>query len=405
MSNHNSYICGDINRISSDNELIQEIKCEYEKINNDWLVLHYKATLFLAIVAFLIECVMSPLLIRLGVLTTSVEKYILKFIVVPSCADFLCLAAAMLVMKTRRLSNKQKNYIISLIFVLISTILFTVHNIFYATYSMFAVAIILTTIYVDYYLTFITSLFCIFSLVFSELFIKWDLDRTTIYEDSFRLGNFLIAIFVLIACFMICLVGIYYGRKKNETSIRKEIDRQFLEKKLCTDDLTGVYNRRALHDALRDMETCDDNEEYIFVIADIDRFKRVNDGHGHQVGDFILMGFAQILNEYSEGARVFRYGGDEFCLLFHNTAMKRAVAICENIRLKMNALHYSEHPMLRLTVSMGLAAYSRHINTAQLFVRADQTLYLAKEVRNTIRIYDEDVQSKTVYKDLSMQNE
>ena len=136
---------------------------------------------------------------------------------------------------------------------------------------------------------------------------------------------------------MACMIEISYEKQKNEASILKEIERQMLAKKLLTDELTGVFSRKALHDAMRDMVTIQTDDSYILGIADIDNFKNLNDSYGHHIGDLYLIEFAKALKECSTKVSVFRYGGDEFCLLFCNIGMDEAVQACQTIQQKNEA--------------------------------------------------------------------
>ena len=367
---------------------IYEIKKEYEKIDRDWLTLHYKVSVGFVLFAFVVECLMGIIIIHSDFLNTSVSHYIFKFIVFPSGVNFCCILLDTLLLRSPKVSQNQKIFAISFFFVLICFMLFTVHSAFVATYYIFAVAMFMTTIYASYYVTVITSAASILGLVFSELFIRWDLDKQSVFESTLRLGNFLVALAVLTAVAIVCLVQIRYERKKNGASIQKELERQKLQKKVQTDELTGAMSRKALHDAMRDIEADTQTNSYILVIADIDHFKLVNDNFGHQHGDVCLIAFAEILQSECEPNTVFRYGGDEFCLLFCNVEMEQVVAACWRMLGKVEALKFEAEPESTLTASFGIAAFHLPMNAAQLFVQADQALYQAKEARNTVCFYE-----------------
>lgn len=366
---------------------IDEIRGEYKRIDNNWLHLHYKISIVLVIFALMVECLMALILVNSDMLSTTVGRYIEKFILAPSGINIIWILIATMVMRSKRISQNQKIYAVSLILVAVCFVLFVAHNAFVATYYLFAVAIILTTIYVNYYLTFITALTSIAALIGAELFVKWDIDKIGIFESTLRMGDFLISISILIACSFICMIKIRYEKQKNEASIRKEMERQLLTQRIQRDELTGAYSRKALHDALRDMEANETNETFIFAIADIDNFKNVNDNLGHHAGDLCLIEFTKILKASSGKSKVFRYGGDEFCLLFCNADISEAVSTCEQIRQKLKELCFDEYPTLQLSVSFGLAAYSESLNAARLFINADQALYEAKKDRDTIRVF------------------
>lgn len=368
-----------------DDPHIHEIRREYSRIDSNWLLLHYKTALFLVVFAIFVECSMAFIIINSDMMSTTVDIYVLKFILIPSLVNILCIIADSLVLKSKRLSQYIKIYTVSLSFVFICFVLFSVHSTFTATYYIFALAIILTMIYASYRLTFITSVSSVAALVLSELFIKWDLDKPSIYGSTVRMGDFLVSLSILFACSAVCMAGIAYSKKKNEASIQKEIEREYLKLRLQIDDLTGVFNRKALHDKLRDIEA-EAESEYIFAIADLDNFKAVNDNYGHHVGDLCLIEFSKILEEVCGASYVFRYGGDEFCLFFKGRDIDKAVIACRKIQMGIERLKFQEYPKLGLTASFGLAEYPERDNAARLFISADQALYEAKKSRNAIRI-------------------
>ncbi len=371
-----------------DKLVIEEIREEYKKIDNDWLVFQYKISIGLFVFAIVVECIMSLLLTNSDMLTTSINRYILKFIIAPSLVNFFFIIGDTLIIRSKKLTQDQKIFGISINLVLLCFVLFTVHNAFIATYFLFVFAIILTTIYANIHLTGITALLSLVALIISELFIKWDADKPSVFYSIQRLSEFLISLCIIIAASAVCLVKISFIYKKNEASIQKEMERVVLEQRLKTDELTGVLNRKALHDAMRDLEMSESTTSYIFGIADIDNFKSVNDQLGHLVGDNCLFEFATMLEERSRGASVFRYGGDEFCLIFENVNMEEAVSTCENIQSELIEVYSKKYPTLDISVSFGLTHYLADGNSARLFINADQALYDAKELRNTIRIYE-----------------
>lgn len=372
---------GDVERLH-----IDELRKKCRRIDHNWLVLHYKISLSLVLFACIIECLLGVVMIHSELLTTSVHRYIWKYIVIPTIFNFFCIAIDIWVMRSKRFSQTQKIYTVSLLFVAICFVLFSVHSALTATFSIFSIAIILTTIYASYRVTCITALTSIGALVLSELFIRWDTDKASIFESTSRFGSFVISLSMLIAFSAVCMVKIYYERRKIETSIQLEMERCQLQKKLDLDTLTGTLNRKALHDTLRDMEESPSDIPYILAVADIDNFKGINDRLGHAVGDQILIAYANVLQQHRGKASVFRYGGDEFCLLFEHADMEEAVSSCKQIQENLSAVLLEDGLPLKLTASFGLAAYSQELNAARLFVQADQALYKAKESRNAISI-------------------
>ena len=89
-------------------------------------------------------------------------------------------------------------------------------------------------------------------------------------------------------------------------------------------------------------------EDHVLAVVDIDNFKSINDRFGHYMGDRCLIEFARVLMEHSCDYTPYRYGGDEFCLLFHNMTMEAAVLVCEEIRQLTEKIRIEEEREIRL---------------------------------------------------------
>ncbi len=365
-----------------------EIEKQYQTIDYDWLRLHYKTTVGIVVFALVMECLMSLVFARSGLIHTTMERYVLKYIIIPSGINLSCILAETLIMKSGQFSQKQKIYSVSLMLVLISFVLFTVHSGFTATYYIFPGAIMMTIIYADQRLTGITALFCLGSAAFSEILIKWDSDKIGIFDSSLSMGNFLVSMVILVAFSAASMVVIRFEQKKNAASIRTDLERHQLKQSIQVDELTGIYNRKALDEAMAVMEVQRPCEDHVLAVVDIDNFKSINDRFGHYMGDRCLIEFARVLMEHSCDYTPYRYGGDEFCLLFHNMTMEAAVLVCEEIRQLTEKIRIEEEREIRFTASFGLSAYSSQLDAEQLFVLSDYALYDAKRVRNSVRVYE-----------------
>src|SRR5687767_410520 len=181
----------------------------------------------------------------------------------------------------------------------------------------------------------------------------------------------------------------------------EERERQLLEanEKLRhmsrTDGLTGLDNRRYLEQQLDMMYAHSErlNEPLSCVICDLDRFKTVNDTHGHHAGDAVLRQFAAILkHEAREIDRVGRYGGEEFVILLPGTVLDAAVTFAERVRKQIEDHTFTfDGGTLRRTASFGVAAWPHpRITTCEgIMRRADDALYVAKETgRNRVVRFD-----------------
>lgn len=145
------------------------------------------------------------------------------------------------------------------------------------------------------------------------------------------------------------------------------------------DPLTGLPNRRAFEEAFaarRDGRLC-------LALADVDRFKRINDGFGHGVGDRVLSAIADTLRVSCDGHMVARHGGEEFAVLIHDLSLERAAELLEDARAGLSAKRFrsreTDRLIGRVSMSVGLVAIEPGETLEQAFARADRLLYTAKE--------------------------
>jgi len=162
-----------------------------------------------------------------------------------------------------------------------------------------------------------------------------------------------------------------------------------LSEKAMRDPLTGLLNRRAFHERLR--EESDRSRRYgdsfALILLDLDRFKAVNDTFGHDVGDEVLRWIGRILSEHTRSADApFRIGGEEFAVLAPATTGPVARAVADRL---VGIISEAAPPLdlnLRVTASAGWASSPDHgRNSEALFTLADQALFAAKAAgRNTV---------------------
>jgi diguanylate cyclase (GGDEF)-like protein len=152
-----------------------------------------------------------------------------------------------------------------------------------------------------------------------------------------------------------------------------------------TDPLTGIGNKRYFSDSF-DKEFSYHVRYQLFMgllIIDIDHFKKINDEHGHQMGDEIIKRFAQrikkILRNESSIARI---GGEEFTVIVRNTSEKGIISVAQRIRHTINSAPFEICGKdVKLTASIGISVFSTKSKNSKkkLFEEADRRLYKAKE--------------------------
>lgn len=176
--------------------------------------------------------------------------------------------------------------------------------------------------------------------------------------------------------------------KKNNKELAKrnnELEQalQRIEELAMRDELTGVFNRRFLMEAIRnERQRCErTGGAFTLCILDVDHFKHVNDRHGHLAGDRVLQEIAKTASEALRQTDYFgRYGGEEFAMVLTGTIADGAMITAERVRRQIEQIDFSAiAPDFRVTVSIGIADSRSGEDSAITFKRADEALYQAKE--------------------------
>jgi diguanylate cyclase (GGDEF)-like protein len=169
------------------------------------------------------------------------------------------------------------------------------------------------------------------------------------------------------------------------------------EQRTMTDPLTGLYNRRSMESLMeREVALAERHQRPLsLVMIDLDKFKEVNDAHGHAAGDHLLRSFADCVRiTLRKTDLAFRYGGDEFAIALPQTPIGQAQQVVQKLRQAFAAVDFSS-AIARLdhqpTLSIGLAERNAAWNLltlSSLISAADQALYDAKAAnRNCVRTY------------------
>lgn len=184
--------------------------------------------------------------------------------------------------------------------------------------------------------------------------------------------------------------------KKKIEKLEKE--RQILKHARKFDPFTGLYNKNELMEVLKKIIKSESlrnkrkgitKNYHTLAMIDLDHFKEINDYYGHAIGDKLLLQFADFLrNHLRFSDLVFRYGGDEFAIVFLNLKARQAYQICERLRIALsNQIFYCRPHHLKITASFGVYAFKNYALTSQIIKRADKALYRAKKIHNKTIIY------------------
>ena len=182
---------------------------------------------------------------------------------------------------------------------------------------------------------------------------------------------------------LVAKVHAWCERAKAERQLREQLDTAALH--AACDALTGLYNRRGFEDRLREASAHArrHTQPFTVLMLDLDHFKVINDTHGHENGDRVLVHFAQSLREVLRADDVaFRYGGDEFVAILHACDARRAMDVATRLKshLRANPNRFAGGSVWQTTFSGGAASAraSESFAGSRLVARADAALYRAK---------------------------
>lgn len=160
------------------------------------------------------------------------------------------------------------------------------------------------------------------------------------------------------------------------------------------DQLTGLYNRRLLHQTLQDNIAIASRYQrpLSLIFFDIDDFKKINDQYGHSAGDTVLVAIAAVLKDNCRSSDTYgRWGGEEFIIILPESQLENALISAEKIRQAINAHQPGETVLPGVSCSFGVAELSQSETADSLLNRADQALYRAKAAGKNCVCYDEAV--------------
>lgn len=252
----------------------------------------------------------------------------------------------------------------------------------------------------DYFLHVLFDIIIIIAIYFSTLF---SFVKSVVLCITYALTGFFIiyfskhidaySLFIVAMSYVATnLTGIIISRHehilKRQFFSRKEDLQEFaadMKNKAFLDPLTGISNRRAFYEFFLSLKRtasrlAGSENKVCFVLSDIDFFKKINDRYGHDVGDQVLISFAHFLTQSIRPTdQVFRFGGEEFLIIFvgcnFESAMQRTEELIKNLNENPLVLNTDMFPV---TASFGLSILNSSDTEVSVVTRADKALYQAK---------------------------
>lgn len=167
------------------------------------------------------------------------------------------------------------------------------------------------------------------------------------------------------------------------SAVFKARTHQKLEEAAIKDPLTGLHNRRKMIEVLENEQVRSEraNQSFCIVMCDIDHFKKFNDTHGHDCGDFVLVEIAKLIkNSIRKQDYVGRWGGEEFLLVYPETLIDGGKTVTEKVRSAIeNSVFNFKGIDLKITLTFGVAVHTKGKSIDFVIKEADNALYLGKQ--------------------------
>ncbi|MEG2543287.1 MAG: GGDEF domain-containing protein [Longicatena sp.] len=366
-----------------DRNLRNEAEMAYVGINNKWLNFHFRLLVVSVIAAFVLEIIMYVVIYLSQGIQISIWLYWLKYIICPSSAGVVLASIGRLIMKSRKITVRKKEYYISFLFALFAFVLSFVHNAYVGIFLVAGLPILITVFYENQRLSALIWLTTVLLQLFCAFTILWDPNKVL---DHTYIVNSLIIISGICFIWIVTYVMILFMNVKSKIIIDNDIERQTLAIKIKLDDLTKVGSKQALLNQLSNLKYYESNT-YFLVMLDIDDFKQINDGFGHLLGDEVLKCLGYCLRELNANCMAYRYGGDEFSILFTNENMASVINTIKSLQYSFGVRLYDIHADMGITISAGISQYQIGMSVVELLKRADDALYESKKrSKNAITI-------------------
>lgn len=354
--------------------IYEQYSAEY---NKRWQKRIVKTNFVAATVVFVFEVAYYFILTQIGLRDQSTLEYILRFILLPAGIIYVSCIIGWAIVYRSRASSEVKSLAAMLAMVALCATGASVHNIFATTLCSFFVPLSISVVFGKTRITNVVGCCCVACEVIAMCFASMDLRGDDPY---FLLDCLMLFIVFGIAWYATLLL------MKNEKEKRHILDHMWqeqnmLQRKICRDELTGLYNMLGLQ-LFADGKLSEDNRAHLnssLAFLDVDDFKRVNDTYGHEAGNAALIYIAQcIQSAFPQSACVARYGGDEFVVLLPGVSTLECTRFLDSLLRQLAASPIAALEGDTLSLSCGIARYDFCSPVLDAINNSDQAMYEAK---------------------------
>ena len=345
---------------------------------------------FVAGLTLLLEIFNYTVLLKKGERVEASFRYILIRVITPSLINIVTLTIATIIQKSDKAKMDLKNLWCSISIFMICSVIGVFHSYFQILLVVPAITFFVISIFSD--IKILNRIFIASIIVFFIECITFWLDPASGVPVYKILTLFCAAFFIFCAFIFSRALIKAQAQQLNymHQSYRKQSE---LIEELKIEPLTKLYNRIAMDGTISRIlarKGTTFNKSFL-VILDLDFFKRVNDKYGHTAGDEVLITLADIVKAQMGSVRkTFRFGGEEFVLIFEDNFPSTVIYTIEEIRGIFSSTKFAFAPEESFTLSGGVAPLLPEYDEKMWLDAADRALYYAKNHgRNQIKIFDE----------------
>ncbi|MBO5303011.1 MAG: GGDEF domain-containing protein [Lachnospiraceae bacterium] len=304
------------------------------------------------------------------------ELFLIRCVVAPTIINFGGIFIVKQLLKSTKVSEHRKNQLVCYQAFLLTAVIQCTHYYFAEVLLLPCIAIIFSALFVDLKLCRNISVIACFTLSIASI------ERCAEgLQNGFEgIVAYLIGITAVVCTYQVSIILVQYEKVQYWLISRSRRRKNELLEQIKVEPTTGLLSRRVLMETIdRCCETENAAETMQLAMVDIDNFKKINDTYGHLCGDEVLHRIGRIIKSHVNGdAEGYRYGGEEFVIIFNKDNIEEAVSIMEKIRIEMAKTRFDFLEDGGITVSCGIAEYHKGMKPSEWLSKADDSLYQAK---------------------------
>ena len=323
----------------------------------------------------LFEIIGYIILINSGVENFAINNLYLWYgVVFPIVINCIAHLVARRIVNSKRVSTRSKNKSIIAAALITSFVVAVIHKEYIVTSCAFIFPMILSAMFNDKKL--LNASFFISVVILGCVGLAFWLDKNITITTAMNL--FILFGFALIS-YLCSYISINFSGQSYTTIKSQAEQNSKLKDDVMKDQMTGLYNHSVFIKQLDSLIGSISNEEKLcLAMIDVDDFKHINDTYGHDCGDLVLIQIAKTLQKHCSATdTAYRYGGEEFAIIFRGKSADNVCAITEKILADVSSYDFP-FTNKKITFSAGVAQH-RSGTRDELFESADQTLYVAKK--------------------------